>query len=53
MADLTGSRHYLSGICTPGTVMLQPAGYIRGLGEGLRRDGIGVFENSPVTGIVR
>ncbi len=53
MADLTGSRHYLSGIYTPGTVMLQPAGYIRGLGEGLRRDGIGVFENSPVTGIVR
>ncbi|WP_413874212.1 NAD(P)/FAD-dependent oxidoreductase [Albidovulum sp.] len=53
MADLTGSRHYLSGIYTPGTVMLQPAGYIRGLGEGLRRDGIGVFENSPVTGIAR
>jgi glycine/D-amino acid oxidase-like deaminating enzyme len=53
MTDLTGSRHYLSGIYTPGTVMLQPAGYIRGLGEGLRRDGIGVSENSPVTGIAR
>lgn len=53
MTDLTGSRHYLSGIYTPGTVMLQPAGYIRALGEGLRRDGIGVFEESPVLGIAR
>ena len=37
MFDLTGSRHYVSGLYTPGTVMLQPAGYIRGLGQGLRR----------------
>ena len=53
MFDLTGSRHYLSGLYTPGTVMLQPAGYIRAFGEGLRREGIGVYENSPVTGIAR
>ena len=53
MTELTGSRHYLSGIYTPGTVMLQPAGYIRGLGEGLRRDGIGVYENTPVTGMTQ
>jgi glycine/D-amino acid oxidase-like deaminating enzyme len=53
MLDLTGSRHYVSGLYTPGTVMLQPAGYIRGLGEGLRRDGVGVFETSPVTGMRR
>lgn len=53
MADLTGSRHYLSGLYTPGTVMLQPAGYIRGLGEGLRREGIGVFETTPVTRMSR
>lgn len=48
MFDLTGSRHYVSGLYTPGTVMLQPAGYIRGLGQGLRRTGVQVFENSPV-----
>ncbi|MFT4149755.1 MAG: FAD-binding oxidoreductase [Paracoccaceae bacterium] len=53
MFDLTGSRHYVSGLYTPGTVMLQPAGYVRGLAAGLRRDGVQVFENSPVTAITR
>ncbi len=48
MYDLTGSRHYRSGLYTPGTVMLQPAGYIRGLGEGLQRT-VGLYENSAVT----
>jgi len=48
MTDLTGSRHYLGGLYTPGTVMLQPAGYIRGLAAGLRRAGVSIFENSPV-----
>lgn len=49
MTEMTGSQHYRSGLYTPGTVMLQPAGYIRGLAEGLRRDGVKVFENSAVT----
>lgn len=53
MQALTGSQHYVSGLYTPGTVMLQPAGYIRGIGEGLRRHGIGVFENTPVTALAR
>lgn len=53
MQALTGSRHYLSGLYTPGTVMLQPAGYIRSLGEGLRRAGLGLYENSPVLRIDR
>jgi len=53
MTELTGSRHYVSGLYTPGTVMLQPAGFIRGFGEGLRRDGIGVYENTPVLGMER
>lgn len=48
MHELTGSRHYLSGLYTPGTVMLQPAGYARGFGAGLMRDGIRVCEDSPV-----
>ncbi|MBU2944843.1 FAD-binding oxidoreductase [Shimia thalassica] len=49
MQELTGSAHYLSGLYTPGTVTLQPAGYIRGLCAGLRKDGVHVFENSPVS----
>lgn len=53
MRELTGSGHYVSGLWTPGTVMLQPAGYVRGLGEGLRRQGVGVFERTPVTAMRR
>jgi glycine/D-amino acid oxidase-like deaminating enzyme len=48
MRDLTGSGHYRSGLYTPGTVMLQPAGYIRGLGAGLRNH-VSLYENSPAT----
>lgn len=50
MHELTGSRHYQSGLFTPGTVMLQPAGYVRGLAAGLAGDGVAIFENSPVLG---
>lgn len=53
MAEVTGSRHYVSGLYTPGTVMLQPAGYIRGFGEGLRRMGVSVCEATPVSAITR
>ena len=53
MTELTGSRHYLAGLYTPGTVMLQPAGYIRGLAGGLRRQGVLIFEESPVLSFAR
>jgi glycine/D-amino acid oxidase-like deaminating enzyme len=53
MAALTGSRHYRSGLYTPGTVMLQPAGYIRGLAAGLSRAGVAIFETSAVTALTR
>lgn len=49
MKELTGSPHYVSGLYTPGTVMLQPAGYIRGLGQGLSAQA-DIFENTPATG---
>lgn len=49
MQELTGSTHYNGGLYTPGTVMLQPAGYVRGFATGLRRDGVQVLENSAVT----
>ena len=53
MRTLTGSAHYRSGLYTPGTLMLQPAGYVRGLAEGLRRAGLRLHEQSPVTGFQR
>lgn len=52
MQELTGSRHYTSGLYTPGTVMLQPAGYIRAFADGLRRQ-VAVYEHSPVLGYER
>lgn len=53
MFELTGSRHYIGGLYTPGTVMLQPAGYIRGLAAGLEHKGVEIFEHSPVSGLAR
>jgi glycine/D-amino acid oxidase-like deaminating enzyme len=53
MYQLTGSRHYVSGLYTPGTVMLQPAGFVRGFGEGLRGSGVGIWEQTPVTAFSR
>ncbi|AXI45919.1 FAD-dependent oxidoreductase [Sulfitobacter sp. SK012] len=53
MQELTGSSYYASGLYTPGTLILQPAGYIRGLAMGLRRDGVEIFERSAVTGFER
>lgn len=51
MREITGSSHYLSGLYTPGTIMLQPAGYVRGLASGLAKSGVSICENSPVTAI--
>lgn len=52
MREMTGTDYYRSGLFTPGTVMLQPAGYIRGLAGGLG-DRLAIHETSPVTRIVR
>lgn len=48
MQRLTGSAYYRSGILTPGTVMIQPAAYIKSLALGLHSQGVRLFENSPV-----
>lgn len=52
MWETTGSRHYVSGLYTPGTVMIQPAGYVRGVADGLARQA-DIYEMSPVTGLTR
>ncbi|WP_127112874.1 NAD(P)/FAD-dependent oxidoreductase [Shimia sediminis] len=53
MREVTGSAFYRSGLFTPGTVMVQPAGYVRGLADGLRRSGVTICEESAVTGFVQ
>ncbi|MEE9333003.1 MAG: FAD-binding oxidoreductase [Granulosicoccaceae bacterium] len=52
MYELTGSRHYLSGIYTPGTVLIQPAGYSLSLASGLNAH-VDIYENSPALVIKR
>lgn len=52
MYELTGSHYYRSGLYTPGTVMIQPAGYVRGLASGLMAVA-DIYENTPVTSFRR
>ncbi|MEM8632403.1 MAG: FAD-binding oxidoreductase [Pseudomonadota bacterium] len=53
MRELTGTGYYLSGLFTPGTAMIQPAMYVRGVAEGLRSNRVAIFENSPVIRLER
>ena len=52
MHEITGSPHYTSGLYAPGTVMIQPAAYVRALSSNLSRH-LDLFENSPVIGFER
>lgn len=47
---ITGTDFFIGGTFTPGTVMAQPAGFIRGLAEGLSSR-VQIFEKSPVTSV--
>lgn len=53
MREITGSSFFTGGLRTPGAAILQPALYIRCLAAGLQRDGVEIFENSPVTDLNR
>jgi len=48
MQSLTGSDYYQGGLWTPGTAIIQPAMYIRGIADGLVDAGCHLFEQSPV-----
>ncbi|MBM2715919.1 FAD-binding oxidoreductase [Mesorhizobium caraganae] len=50
LKEITGTDFFVGGTFTPGTVMAQPAGFIRGLAEGLSKR-VQLFENSPVTSL--
>ncbi|MEM7271298.1 MAG: FAD-binding oxidoreductase [Pseudomonadota bacterium] len=53
MRQITGSDYYLGGLQTPGTAMLQPAQYARGMAAGLTSNRVRIYDQSPVTGLAR
>ncbi len=53
MEALTGTSYYQSGLFTPGTAMIQPAAFVRGVAAGLTSNRVQIFENSPVRELSR
>ncbi|MDR9393270.1 MAG: FAD-binding oxidoreductase [Roseovarius sp.] len=53
MRALTGTEYYRSGVYTPGSAMIQPAMFVRGVARGLRSNRVHVFEGSPVVELAR
>ncbi|MFN3207852.1 MAG: NAD(P)/FAD-dependent oxidoreductase [Roseovarius sp.] len=53
MQEITGSSRYRSGLYTPGTVMLQPAGYAHGMAKGLTHEGVRIFPETRVASFER
>ena len=52
VAEVTGSRAFTSGIYMPGTVIVQPAAYIRGLADSLKPP-VRLFERTPAASFER
>ena len=52
MKRLSGTDYYVSGLYTPGSAMIQPAGFVRGLARGVESK-IDLYENSPVLSLKR
>jgi glycine/D-amino acid oxidase-like deaminating enzyme len=48
MCEITGTNYYQGGLFTPGTAIIQPAMFVRGVASGLQALGISIYENSPV-----
>lgn len=53
MRELTGIDYYRGGLRTPGTAMIQPAWFVRGIARGLCAKGVKLHELSPVTRLER
>lgn len=49
MKRLTGTDYYRAGLLTPGTAILQPAAFVRGVAGGIAAEGVELYEQSPVT----
>jgi len=52
IAGVTGSRAFTSGIYMPGTVIVQPAAYVRGLADSLKHP-VRLFEQTPAVSFER
>jgi glycine/D-amino acid oxidase-like deaminating enzyme len=52
VTEIFGTRYYRSGLFTPGTIMIQPAAYLRALAEGIRAKAT-IYEDSPVVSMER
>ncbi|MEM9130534.1 MAG: FAD-binding oxidoreductase, partial [Pseudomonadota bacterium] len=53
MQALTGTDYYKSGLYTPGTAMIQPALFVRGVVKGLSSNRVRIYEQTPVTRLER
>ncbi|MEM7115292.1 MAG: FAD-binding oxidoreductase [Chloroflexota bacterium] len=54
MRRISGTDYYVSGLHTPGAIMIQPAGYVRGLADGLTQTGaVDIYENTAVLALNR
>jgi glycine/D-amino acid oxidase-like deaminating enzyme len=49
MRTLAGTDYWRAGLHTPGTAILQPAAFVRGVAAGLEGEGVELYERSPVT----
>ncbi len=52
VTEIFGTSYYRSGLFTPGTIMIQPAAYLRALAQGIRAKAT-IYENSPVVSMER
>lgn len=50
LAGELGTRYFRAAVHTPGTILMQPAALVRGLGDTLP-DNVTIYEQSPVTAI--
>ncbi|QGX97090.1 FAD-binding oxidoreductase [Roseovarius faecimaris] len=53
MREMTGTEYYQSGLYTPGTAIIHPAMFVRGVAEGLSSNRVMLYENSPVQRLER
>lgn len=53
MRAITGTSAYRSGLFTPGTAMIQPAMFVRGVARGLASNRVRIVENAPVTSLAQ
>ncbi|SLN53579.1 Gamma-glutamylputrescine oxidoreductase [Pseudoruegeria aquimaris] len=53
MREITGTSYYTGGLFTPGSAMIQPAMFVRGVAQGLRSNRVRLHEASPVVQLKR